>query len=118
MAADAFAPAVLERDNHQCQWCAMRGAEAHHRQFRSRRGRHEPDNRVTLCGPGGAGGCHGRAHVSEQAEAQRLGYVVPSWQDPGDRAVWSEPRGTWLFLEPDGTVIMLGGRKGEVPLGR
>lgn len=81
----------------------------HHRQLRSRGGRHEISNLVTLSGSGTTG-THGWVHGHPLA-ATRLGFLVPSWiHDPGTVPVLvqTHPRWKrWVLLEGNGHVTPL-----------
>lgn len=72
--------AVLSRANEHCEGCrkGTTHLELHHRQFRSRGGKHTVVNLVALCGWGNHTGCHGLAHSSTPPD----GWAVHSWDDP------------------------------------
>lgn len=58
----------------------------HHRQLRSRRGKHSPANLVGLTGTGTTGE-HGWVHAHPET-ATVLGYMVSSWADPADVPIY------------------------------
>ena len=63
-----------------------------------------PSNIVELCGSGTTG-CHGWTHA-HPAEAERFGYIIPSWRDPLNAPIrdWN---GDWWWLLDDGTAQRL-----------
>ena len=63
-----------------------------------------PCNIVELCGSGTTG-CHGWAHA-HPAEAERFGYIIPSWRAPLSVPIrdWN---GDWWWLLDDGTAQRL-----------
>lgn len=82
---------ALQRQGWHCLRCGTNihdpslwpGRSGHHRQLRRRADpavRDLPCNIVELCGSGTTG-CHGWAHA-HPAEAERFGYIIPSWRDP------------------------------------
>jgi hypothetical protein len=73
----------------------------HHRQLKGQGGSDLPANRVMLSGSGTTG-AHGWAHHN-RTEAQRLGYIVPSWADPAGWPMYSVPLRSWVLLSDDGT---------------
>ena len=83
------------------------GRSGHHRQLRRRANptmRDLPSNIVELCGSGTTG-CHGWTHA-DPAEAERFGYIIPSWRDPLNAPIrdWN---GDWWWLLDDGTAQRL-----------
>ena len=80
--------AALERDGKNCRRCYrnLEGqmASLHHRKLKGRKvPKSEWDlveNIVLLCGSGTTG-CHGWAHHN-RPEAERTGWIVPSWENP------------------------------------
>ena len=83
------------------------GRSGHHRQLRRRADptvRDLPCNIVELCGSGTTG-CHGWAHA-HPAEAERFGYIIPSWRAPLSVPIrdWN---GDWWWLLDDGTAQRL-----------
>lgn len=66
--------------------------------------RHSPANIIELCGSGTTG-CHGWAHA-HPAEAERFGYIIPSWRAPLSVPIrdWN---GDWWWLLDDGTAQRL-----------
>lgn len=83
------------------------GRSGHHRQLRRRADptvRDLPGNIVELCGSGTTG-CHGWTHA-HPAEAERSGYIIPSWRDPLSVPIrdWN---GDWWWLLDDGTAQRL-----------
>lgn len=103
-------PVVARRQGWHCLRCGRNthgdwwpGHSTHHR--KSRRFHDDsPENLVRLCGSGTTG-CHGWVH-EHPAEAERLGYILPSWRDPLNAPVrdWN---GDWWWLLPDGTAQRL-----------
>lgn len=80
-----------------CEICGIHPAtEIHHRQYRSRGGRHETANLLHVCGWGNHTGCHGKAHT----EGHDNGWAVPSGANPADVQVLY--RGQWMYLTEDG----------------
>ncbi|RSX53005.1 HNH endonuclease [Bifidobacterium samirii] len=102
---------VLARDGWKCAICGRNidhrwsGFSIHHRLKRSQGhgydGLHEPGNLLPLCGSG-SDGCHGWVHGKAGDTAYRLGYLVPSWQDPTHTPVYYRRHG-WQLLAHDGT---------------
>lgn len=89
--------AVQERSGGVCEGCGRRPAmEMHHRQYRSRGGRHEVVNLLHLCGSGNHTGCHGTAHTAMGAEA---GWSVHSWATPAEVPVNYRLAGLALLTE-------------------
>lgn len=83
------------------------GRSGHHRQLRRRADptvRDLPCNIVELCGSGTTG-CHGWTHA-HPAEAERFGYIIPSWRAPLNAPIrdWN---GDWWWLLDDGTAQRL-----------
>ncbi len=80
-------PQVLARAGYRCQRCGAearpgRPLEAHHRLMRSQGGPDTMENLVCLCGPNPAG-CHGWCHSGKgQAEARRIGLLLPASGGP------------------------------------
>lgn len=103
-------PVVARRQGWHCLRCGRNthgdwwpGHSTHHR--KSRRFHDDsPENLVRLCGSGTTG-CHGWVH-EHPAEAERLGYILPSWRDPLNAPVrdWN---GDWWWLLTDGTAQRL-----------
>lgn len=106
---------ALQRQGWHCMRCGTNihdpslwpGRSGHHRQLRRRADpavRDLPCNIVELCGSGTTG-CHGWAHA-HPAEAERFGYIIPSWRDPLSVPIrdWN---GDWRWLLPDGTAQRL-----------
>ena len=107
---------ALQRQGWHCMRCgrnlhdpsALAGqAAASHRQLRRRADptvRDLPSNIVELCGSGTTG-CHGWTHA-HPAEAERFGYIIPSWRDPLNAPIrdWN---GDWWWLLDDGTAQRL-----------
>lgn len=103
-------PVVARRQGWHCLRCGRNthgdwwpGHSTHHR--KSRRFHDDsPENLVRLCGSGTMG-CHGWVH-EHPAEAERLGYILPSWRDPLNAPVrdWN---GDWWWLLTDGTAQRL-----------
>jgi hypothetical protein len=60
--------------------CAGAATNRHHRQLRSRGGLDTPENLMDVCGTGTTG-CHGWIHANV-TESTRLGWIVPSWENP------------------------------------
>jgi hypothetical protein len=95
---------VLTRDGGSCVCCGdLLPAvwHAHHRLLRSRGGDDTTSNLCSLCS-----GCHSRVH-SNPTWATRLGFMVPSGQDPALWPVklhlsrWSLPHGgAWVPASP------------------
>jgi hypothetical protein len=104
--SSAFPPSVRaliqRRAGGCCELCGARveHLELHHRQYRSRGGPGTVENGLALCGWGNHTGCHGWAHTSPLAAS--WGASLPSGSDPAAEPVWSEPRGCWVQLLPDG----------------
>lgn len=101
---------VAERQGWHCFHCGVNthgdawpGHSTHHRQSR-RFHDHKPANLVRLCGTGSTG-CHWWAH-EHQAEAERLGLIVPGWTDPRTVPI-RDWRGDWWWLLDDGTARRL-----------
>lgn len=68
---------VLARDGGACVRCGGTGAlELHHRRYKSRGGKHDASNLVSVCGWGNHTGCHGWAHTDTKAPG--AGYSLPS----------------------------------------
>lgn len=98
--------ALHERSGGLCEGCGLRPAtDVHHRKYLSRRGTHDLENLLALCGGAGGmsggnhSGCHGVAHSSEGHE---LGWSVHSWDDPENIHVLY--RGEIRWLTPIGTT--------------
>lgn len=100
---------VYARDNHVCVRCWNgRDLSVHHRRPRGMGGSRRGDtnglaNLITLCGDG-TRGCHGWVEA-HRAEASRLGFLCPSWEDPADWPVlrghaWEQPGEEWTPAEP------------------
>lgn len=80
----AIRKAVQDRADGHCERCGLAAQlELHHRQFRSRGGKHTVENIVALCGRGNHTGCHGWAH-GEGIKATAEGYQIPSNGSPVD----------------------------------
>ncbi|KFI67726.1 gp77 phage protein [Bifidobacterium magnum] len=97
---------IAERDNGCCvrcgKYCIGQTASIHHRKRRSqanKRERDQPQNLVLLCGTGTTG-CHGWAHANV-ADAQTMGYLLHSWEDPAARPVYTKDG--WKQPLEDGT---------------
>lgn len=85
-----------------CEICGVKQAtEIHHRQYRSRGGRHESANLLHVCGWGNHTGCHGRAHGGQIAETN--GWSVESGVDPNLTQLLY--RGQWMYLTDDGGLL-------------
>lgn len=106
---------ALQRQGWHCMRCGRNlydpsvwpGRSGHHRQLRRRADptvRDLPCNIVELCGSGTTG-CHGWTHA-HPAEAERFGYIIPSWRDPLNAPIrdWN---GDWWWLLDDGTAQRL-----------
>lgn len=106
---------ALQRQGWHCMRCGRNlhdptvwpGRSGHHRQLRRRADptmRDLPCNIVELCGSGTTG-CHGWTHA-HPAEAERVGYIIPSWRDPLNAPIrdWN---GDWWWLLDDGTAQRL-----------
>lgn len=106
---------ALQRQGWHCMRCGRNlhdpsvwpGRSGHHRQLRRRADptvRDLPCNIVELCGSGTTG-CHGWTHA-HPAEAERSGYIIPSWRDPLNAPIrdWN---GDWWWLLDDGTAQRL-----------
>jgi hypothetical protein len=84
-----------------CEVCGTTGhLELHHRQYRSRGGRHVASNLVALCGWGNHTGHHGWAHSEPLAAV--WGVSLASGVDPSAERIWSALRGVWLVLDDAG----------------
>ncbi|WP_017791901.1 hypothetical protein [Leucobacter salsicius] len=85
--ADGYAECA-GRDMDRSAWSSVpvqsgpMGSSTHHRQLRSRGGKHAPSNLVTLTGSGTTGE-HGWVHANP-AIATVLGYMVNSWDEPAE----------------------------------
>jgi hypothetical protein len=73
---------VLDRAQGRCERCGKPAEhlELHHRQYRSRGGKHLASNIVALDGWGNHTGDHGWAHTTTEAEDQ--GFSIRSGFDP------------------------------------
>lgn len=73
---------VLDRAQGRCEKCGELSGhlELHHRQYRSRGGKHLASNIVALDGWGNHTGHHGWAHTDLQAEVE--GFSIRSGFDP------------------------------------
>jgi hypothetical protein len=84
-----------------CEICGVRQAtELHHRQYRSRGGRHEVANLLHVCGWGNHTGCHGKGH---NPGAHENGWAVASGLNPEEVRVMY--RGQWMRLTGDGGLL-------------
>ena len=105
--------AALQRQGWHCMRCGRNlhdptvwpGRSGHHRQLRRRADptvRDLPCNIVELCGSGTTG-CHGWTHA-HPADAERFGYIIPSWRGPLSVPIrdWN---GDWWWLLDDGTAL-------------
>lgn len=96
----AVRDALATRSGGICEVChAAVATDAHHRQYRSRGGRHLIQNLVHVCGPGNAFGCHGDAHGSAPLE----GVSINSWMTDPARIPFIDKLGVRWVLHPDGT---------------
>ncbi|PKW15956.1 hypothetical protein [Saccharopolyspora spinosa] len=87
---------VAARSGWICEVCGSATAtNFHHRKNASQGGLWLPSNGLHLCGSGTTG-CHGRI-TQNPADAYRLGWSVPSWQDP---------RAVTVFVFSHGMVLL------------
>lgn len=92
---------VLDRAGGRCEGCGgYAELELHHRQYRSRGGKHSAENIVALCGWGNHTGCHGIAHSGRRGT--QLGWAVASWNDPA--VVPVKFHQGWVVLRSDGSA--------------
>lgn len=76
--------AALARDEERCRRCLRSATDVHHRKPKGIGGTSDEErafglaNLVSLCRE-----CHNRVHANPE-ESYREGWLVHSWQDPGD----------------------------------
>jgi hypothetical protein len=101
----------------RCEGCGRSGQrlDFSHRVAEGQGGPVTAANGAALCGPGGAGGCHGWAG-NHRVAAQVLGWILGSWQDPSRTPLWlvgaHSPDGGWFLPgwfggDPDGAGHVL-----------
>lgn len=100
----AIADAVIARAGGLCEAltpgvCTTRGQHLHHRQLRSRGGKHTVPNLVLLCTA-----CHTHLHLNV-TEATERGLIVSTYADPAD--VPAVRYGYPCQLHDDGTVTTI-----------
>ncbi|MDL5159455.1 hypothetical protein [Actinomycetospora termitidis] len=93
------------RDGWACLGCGRNGVplDAHHRVFKGAGGSKLLDvvqNAISLCGPGNAAGCHGRAHTEKNGKAREYGWSLPHGADP--LTVPVRYRDGWYHLDEHG----------------
>lgn len=83
--------------------CLTYCSDFHHRLFQSQGGKWDIRNGLRVCRT-----CHGviTNPNGRRAEFERLGWIVPSCQDPAriPARIWHEDRCDWFFLLDDGSV--------------
>jgi len=93
--------ALKKRSGGVCEHCGVNEArEAHHRQYRSRRGPSTLSNALHLCGRGNTSGCHGKAHSG--AIGETTGLAIRSGHTPSRVPFFRLFDGTWWLLDDDG----------------
>ena len=104
---DLMRALVYARSTGYCEKCGSQLGEnwaLHHRKLKSRGGKDEVANFIAL-----HHGCHNlyteSVHLNP-ADAERKGYMVPSWQDPTECPL-TLPDGSIVILEPQGTYRYL-----------
>ncbi|UOQ58581.1 hypothetical protein MUN78_07085 [Leucobacter allii] len=105
------------RDNERSAWSDVPLSSSemglhseHHRQLRSRGGKHRPSNIVSLGGDGTVSE-HGWVHAHPTL-ATILGYMVHSWDDPAEVPIFrNAPFGAgygWYLQDDDGQLVPCG----------
>lgn len=101
---------VKERSQGVCEIqlpavCLGKATNFHHRQNRGRGkvGEWRASNGLYICGSGTTG-CHGRITNTNghRPEYERVGWIVPSWQDPAEVPVLIWPTGLVLLDDEGG----------------
>ena len=93
--------ALKKRSRGLCEHCGLNPAqEAHHRQYRSRRGPDTLSNALHLCGFGNTSGCHGKAHAGVIGET--TGLAIRSGHHPDRVPYFRLFDGTWWRLDDEG----------------
>ena len=88
---------AAERAGGVCEGCGGVAEQLHHRQFRSRGGKHRVENLLHLCAA-----CHGRAHSAEPP----AGWAVHSWEKP-ELVPVEDAGGTLWWLTKDGRRVLV-----------
>jgi hypothetical protein len=106
---------VLDRDGFLCVRCGIsvadRSRNIHHRVRRGQRGRHVPENLITLCD--GPASCHGWVHRNI-AESRASGWLLLGTDNPALEGVLyasEHGSGVTLWLTPGGGLGTTGLRE-------
>lgn len=98
---------VKARAGDYCEICgksALDSMAMHHRKLKSRGGKDSVSNLIRIHHK-----CHNLGNKSihmNPMDAESKGWMVSSWQEPCDVA-FTQPDGTKVLLNEDGTVTML-----------
>ena len=111
----AIVKIVEERATFYCEVCGRVASESmalHHRKLKSRGGKDTPANLIRVH--------HGFHNVnsvsihSNPAKAEDRGHMVSSWKDP-EETPFLRPDGSWVLLDNEGSIKVLGEGKNEYP---
>jgi hypothetical protein len=111
----AIVKIVEERATFYCEVCGRVASESmalHHRKLKSRGGKDTPANLIRVHHE-----CHNLGSDSihlNPAIAEDRGHMVSSWKDP-EETPFLRPDGSWVLLDNEGSIKVLGEGKNEYP---